>query len=227
MQGVVICISWIAEQPVCHLKSRLELSQRIQGQLVASLTPVRPIASIRVCVLRFLAMFLAFAAGLVVTMGAAGLRQMNTWQFLGSGLLLAAGAVLFSLSLARQMTPGSRRGIPTWLAMALFSGAALGGITLLFPWRETGDIHRSELAMLFAGIRYCRTRRSAFVAASSPERSRTFADRIGSERRSYGRAACRNRPAIWLCLPGGTPSPAVALERVGNRGGGRSVVRLA
>ncbi len=128
---------WIAEQPVVTRVSS-ELSQRIQGKLVASLTPGRPMASIRVCVLRFLAMFLAFAAGLVVTMGAAGLRQMNTWQFLGSGLLLAAGAVLFSLSLARQMTPGSRRGIPTWLAMALFSGTALGGITLLFPWRETG-----------------------------------------------------------------------------------------
>src|ERR1035438_6594361 len=75
---------------------------------------VKPVASIQVCLLRFLAIFLAFAAALVVTMGAAGLRQMSTGQFLGSGLLLAAGAALFSLSLARQMAPGSRRGIPTW-----------------------------------------------------------------------------------------------------------------
>ena len=137
MQGVVICIAGLRNNPPSPEVSS-ELSQRIQGKLLAALTPLKPMASIKVCVLRFLAMFLAFAAGLVVTMGAAGLRQMSTWQFLGSGLLLAAGAVLFSLSLARQMTPGSRRGIPTWLAMALFSGAALGGITLLFPWRETG-----------------------------------------------------------------------------------------
>jgi hypothetical protein len=128
---------WIAEQPAVAGVSS-ELSQRIQGQLAASLTPVKPVASIRVCVLRFLAIFLAFATGLVVTMGTAGLRQMNVGQFLASGLLPAAGGVLFSLSLARQMTPGSRRGIPTWVAMALFGGAVLGGITLLFPWREPG-----------------------------------------------------------------------------------------
>jgi len=128
---------WIARQPTVTGVSS-ELSQRIQSQLVASLAPVRPVASIRVSVLRFLAIFLAFAAGLVATMGTAGLRQMSAGQLLGSGLLLAAGAVLSSLSLARQLAPGSRRGIPTWLAMALFGGAALACITLLFPWREPG-----------------------------------------------------------------------------------------
>lgn len=128
---------WIVEQSAVTGVSS-ELSRRIQSQLVASLTPVKPAASIQVSVLRFMAIFLAFAAALVVTMGAAGLRQMSTGQFLGSGLLLGAGAVLFSLSLARQMAPGSRRGIPTWLEMALFGSAALGGITLLFPWREPG-----------------------------------------------------------------------------------------
>jgi thiol-disulfide isomerase/thioredoxin len=88
-----------------------ELSQRIQGQLAASLTPVRPVASIRVCVLRFLAIFLASRPGFVVTMGDAGLRQINT---------------------------GQQAGIPTWLGMALFGSAALGAITLLFLWREPG-----------------------------------------------------------------------------------------
>src|SRR5580692_5082967 len=77
---------------------------------------------------------------------------------------------------------------------------------------RTGDVHRSELAMHFARARYCRTRRRALVAASSSERSGTFADRVGSERGRYGRAACDNRAAIWLCLPGGAPSPAMALE---------------
>jgi hypothetical protein len=128
---------WIAEQPAVTGVSS-ELSRRIRSQLAASLTPVKPAVSIGVCVLRFLAIFLAFAAGLVVTMGAAGLGRMSTGQFLGSGLLLAAGAILFSLSLARQMAPGSRRGIATWVAMALFGSTALCGITLLFPWREPG-----------------------------------------------------------------------------------------
>src|ERR1035438_970008 len=128
---------WIAVRPTTSGVSS-ELSQRIQSQLVASLTPVRPAASIQVCVLRFLTIFLALAGGLVVTMGAAGLRQMSSAQFVGSGFPGAAGAVLFSLSLARQMAPGSRRSIPTWLTMALFGSTALGGITLLFPWREPG-----------------------------------------------------------------------------------------
>jgi len=128
---------WIAEQPAATGVSS-ELSQRIQSQLVASLEPVKPVASIQVSGLRFMAIFLAFAVGLAVMMGAAGLRQMTAEQFLGSGLLLAAGAVLFSLSLARQMAPGSKRGIPTWLVMALFGSAALGGIALLFPWRMPG-----------------------------------------------------------------------------------------
>ena len=214
----------MAEQPavigVCP-----ELSQRIQGQLAASLTPVRPVASIRVCVLRFLAIFLA-VAGLVVTMGAAGLCQMNTGQFLGSGSLLTAGAVLFSLSLARQMAPGSRRGIPTWLALALFGGRNRK-YRVVVSVARAGNIRRAELAMRLTRIPCCRARRRAFVAASSPERSGTFADRVGSERGSDGRAACRNHPAIWLCLPGGAPSSVVALERAGNRGGGRSVARPA
>jgi hypothetical protein len=161
--------SWIAEQPAVTGVSS-ELSQRIQSQLVAALTPVKSVASIKVCVLRFLAIFFAFAAGLVVTMGAAGLRKMNTWQFLGSGLLLAAGAALFSLSLARQMTPGSRRGIPTWLAMALCGSAALGAITLLFPWREPGtsiglnwqcSLREFAIAAAAAGLLWLLLRRSA------------------------------------------------------------------
>jgi len=161
--------SWIEEQPAVTEVSS-EVSQRIQGQLVAALTPVKPVASIKVRVLRFLAIFLAFAAGLVVLMGAAGLRQMSTGQFLGGGLLLAAGAVLFSLSLARQMTPGSRRGIPTWLAMALFSSAALSGIALLFPWREPGTsiglswqclLRELAIAAPAAGLLWLLLRRSA------------------------------------------------------------------
>ena len=218
--------SWIAEQPAVTGVSS-ELSQRIQGQLVAALTPVKPVASIKVCVLRFLAIFLAFAAGLVVTMGAAGLRQMSTGQFLGSGLLLAAGAVLFSLSLAQANDAGQQAGHPDMARNGAVQQRRARRYHAVVSVARAGNIHRSELAMLFARIRYCRTRRRAFVAASSPERSGTFADRVGSERGSYGRAACRNRPAIWLCLPGGAPSPAVALERAGNRGGGRSVARPA
>jgi hypothetical protein len=128
---------WIAEQPAASGISPV-LSQQIQSQLVASLKPVTPIPAIKVCVLRFLAVFLAFAGALLAMMGVAGLREMSSLQVLGSGALLAGGTVLFSLSLARQMAPGSKRGIPTWLAMALFGGTALGGIILLFPWRTPG-----------------------------------------------------------------------------------------
>jgi len=160
---------WIAERPAATGVSS-ELSRRIQSQLVASLTPVRPAASIQVCVLRFLTMFLAFAGGLVVTMGAEGLRQMSSAQFVGSGFLLVAGAVLFSLSLARQLAPGSRRSIPTWLAMALFGGTAVGGITLLFPWRMPGtsiglswqcSLRELAIAAPAAGLLWLLLRRSA------------------------------------------------------------------
>jgi hypothetical protein len=128
---------WISEQPAASGVSS-ELSRRIQSQLIASLKPVTPVPAIKVSVLRFLAIFLEFAGVLLVATGTAGLRRMNMAQSLGSGALLAAGAVLFSLSLARQLAPGSRRGIPTWIAMALFGSAVLAGIILLFPWHTPG-----------------------------------------------------------------------------------------
>lgn len=128
---------WVTAQlPACELPP--ELGHRIRNQLIASLEPVTPAPGIKLSVARSLVVFLMFTGAVVFGMGAEGLRRMTWAQSLGSGSLVAVGAILFSLSLAKQIVPGSRRRIPAWAAMAWFGGAVLAGIAWLFPWHMAG-----------------------------------------------------------------------------------------
>ncbi len=129
--------AWMSETPALPPISA-GLSRRIGRELTASLKPVKPLPSIEVSAFLFFVIFSGCAAALIAMMGLAGFHLMSTLQFLGIVAILAAGAVLFSLGLARQTAPGGRRRLPSEVAAAAFGAAVLAGIVLLFPWREAG-----------------------------------------------------------------------------------------
>ncbi len=51
--------------------------------------------------------------------------------------ILAGGGILFAIALAWQMVPGSRRGFPLSLVLALAGIGVIGGIALFFPWQTS------------------------------------------------------------------------------------------
>lgn len=112
-----------------------DLTHRIVADMESSLAPVKPIPSPGVFAVRIAAMLVLLTCVLVALMGGAGIRAMSRVQLAGVGALLASGTMLFSVTLGKQTTPGSTRRVPTGMAMLVFAVAALGGITLLFPWR--------------------------------------------------------------------------------------------
>lgn len=112
-----------------------EIQRKVQGTLASSLTPVKPLPSQSRLVLAFLAVFAACAGGLIAVMDKAGFHLITGAQMAWITAILAGGALLFSLTLAWRMVPGSRQGFPISLVLALTGFGVIGGIALLFPWR--------------------------------------------------------------------------------------------
>ncbi len=129
--------TWAALQPDAELPSEIEA--KIARMLRPSLTPVRPLASQRTLVLEFLAVFAACAVGLIAILNKAGFHLMTMVQMSLMAAILAGGGVLFSLTLASGMVPGSRRRLPFSMVITLSGLGVLAGIGLLFPWRIAGS----------------------------------------------------------------------------------------
>lgn len=116
-----------------------EVRERICSRLKSSLAPVRPLASMPVLVLRFIAAFLALAGALIAVMGAQGFAMLQTGQAAGVVVLLTAGVILFSLSLAWQMAPGSLPRLPEREMVGAVACGFLAVAALLFPWQRSND----------------------------------------------------------------------------------------
>ncbi|MBI3682604.1 MAG: DUF1109 family protein [Acidobacteria bacterium] len=129
-----------------------ELSGRIQGMLQSSLKPVSPRPSTRVLAVRFLSVFLLFAAPAIGMMGVAGLHQMGLPQMIGITVVLALGVALLSMSLSWQMTPGSLQRIPPKTAAPILTAGFLIGIAVLFPWRAPEAFLTTGWPCLKAGL---------------------------------------------------------------------------
>jgi len=127
--------SWAASQP--ELEPSPEIQRRIQSTLASSLTPVKPLPAQRWLVGAFLAVFAACSAGLIAMMGQVGFHLMTGPQLAWMTAILAAGGILFSLTLAWQMVPGSRQRFPFSLVIALSGVGVIGGMALLFPWQSS------------------------------------------------------------------------------------------
>jgi hypothetical protein len=114
-----------------------EIRRNIQGTLASSLTPVKPLASQPRLVFEFLAVLTACAIGLIAIMDIAGFHLLVGMQMALMAMIFAAGGMLFSVILAWQMVPGSRRGFPLSLGLVLLGLEVLGGMALLFPWQTS------------------------------------------------------------------------------------------
>jgi hypothetical protein len=128
--------TWGASQSDRELSP--EIRRKVQGILTSSLTPVKPLPSQRTLFFEFLAVFTACAAGLIAIVDKTGFHLMTTAQLASMAAILAGGGILFSLIIAWQMVPGSRRRFPLSPALALSGFGVFGGIMLLFPWRTSG-----------------------------------------------------------------------------------------
>lgn len=127
--------AWAASHSDAEL--RPEIQAKIRHILTSSLTPVHPVASRNALVLLFLAAFAVCASGLIALLDKAGFHLMTPAQMGGMAAILAGGGVLFALALASQMVPGSNRGFPVPLVVALSGIGVIGGIALFFPWPES------------------------------------------------------------------------------------------
>lgn len=119
-----------------------ELSARIEQTLKSSLKPVKPAASIAIRATQFFLLFVLLTVPLASMMNGVGWRLMNRGELLGVTIVLAGGAVLLSLSLAWQMTPGSLQRIPATGAMLILGASFLVVVALLFPWHTPQDFFR-------------------------------------------------------------------------------------
>jgi|SRR5665213_294344 len=164
---------WAASHPDTGLSPALR--QKVHGVLASSLTPVKPLPSQSRLILAFLAVFVACAAGLIAVMDKAGFHLMTGAQMGWMAAILAGGGVLFSISLAGQMVPGSRRALPFSVVLVLSGVAVIAGIALLFPWRASSDfisegrpcaVMELMIAIPAAAIFWLLARRGALVASA-------------------------------------------------------------
>jgi hypothetical protein len=125
--------TWAASQSDAEL--RPEIQRKVQDLLRSSLTPVKPLPSQSRLVLAFLAVFATCAAGLIAVMDKTGFSRMTGSQMGWMAAILAGGGILFSLTLAWRMVPGSRPAFPLSLVLALSGIGVIGGIALFFPWQ--------------------------------------------------------------------------------------------
>jgi hypothetical protein len=116
-------------------RTRVELEPqqlaRIQARLAAGLKPVRPLPSDRVMIVWSvcLALVLVIAGSAVV--GYAGLNALNAFQRAIYLPVLLLEMILLSSAVVHEIVPGSRRAVPSYVALALsLAGVALVAIGL-------------------------------------------------------------------------------------------------
>jgi hypothetical protein len=120
--------------------------------MAASLRPVKPRPPELVLVAQFLAAFALAAAGLIAALGLDGLDRMTFQQAVGITAILLSGAAILSVSLARQMAPGSRQRIPDKFSLSVFAAVLLAGIALLFPWQPAARFAEIGRACTLRGL---------------------------------------------------------------------------
>ncbi len=205
--------TWAASQSGVPL--RPEIQRKLQSTLTASLVPVRPLPSQGWLVLAFLGLFAACAAGLIAILDKAGFHLMTGAQIVWMTAILTSGGILFSLTLAWQMVPGSRQGFPLSSPLALSCFGVIGGIALLFPWRTSRAFVSEGWPCAVMELNDRRSGNRCLLAARAPRRSlrirRTWGNvgRVGSRLRLDAASISVHVPAI-------ASSPGLACGNGGN-----------
>jgi len=109
-------------------------AEQVATRLCSSLKPVKPLPPTRVLATRFVCIFLALAALLLLYVGVRGMRDMSPPQLLIVGGILGFAAVFLSVSLSWQIVPGQGQRIPVPMLIAAFLGGFALVVAALFPW---------------------------------------------------------------------------------------------
>ncbi len=126
--------------------------QRITHALQMLVSPVKPLPPVRVSTATFIALFVALSTGLIALMGTAGIARATLTQIVGIGVLLITGLYLFCATLAKQMRPGSRQGIPWQILLAAIGLVLLTAMGVLFPWEARPRFVPQGLPCLSVGV---------------------------------------------------------------------------
>jgi hypothetical protein len=129
--------------------------ERIQAAILRDLKPVRPLARPVVYVLTFAVIFLAVLAAALTTPGSAsGWNALTMGQRVLVFSVLAGCGALLTISLVRQMSPGSRDPIPPAALLAGIPAALVLVIALMFrPQNESGFLANGAMC-LRVGLSY-------------------------------------------------------------------------
>ena len=97
--------------------------RRIQTTIAAGLKPVRPLPLSRIFLFAVAIIFLLVAAAGAFLLGMNGWRALTISQRSAVFMTLAASAILLTISLARQIVPGSKHAFsPATLPLAILTG---------------------------------------------------------------------------------------------------------
>jgi hypothetical protein len=123
--------------------------ERIQAAILRDLKPVRPLARPVVYVLTFAVIFLAFlVAALTAPGSASGWNALTMGQRVLVFSALAGCGALLTISLVRQMSPGSRDPIPPAALLAGIPGTLVLVIALMFrPQNESGFLANGVMCL--------------------------------------------------------------------------------
>ncbi len=125
---------------------------RIEAALRQSLRPVSPLSSLAARTSQFFGVFVAIGLLKLVAFGTASFTQMNIAELVGQLVVTIAAALLLSLSLAREMTPGRLRRLPQQAVVALGLTVFVLGALLFFPNGATQSFVAEGWPCLRAGL---------------------------------------------------------------------------
>jgi hypothetical protein len=129
-----------------------DLESLVERTVHRPLEPVSPLPRARTFAMVFLGIFALLAVGGISLMGSAATRAMSAWQFVGMGSILGAGAVLLSISLSRQMRPGSYHRIRPGILALLLPSVCLLAYAGLFPWMIDSKFLTSGMRCASVGL---------------------------------------------------------------------------
>jgi hypothetical protein len=115
-----------------------ELERGLLAALAGHLAPVRPLPSQGILALAFFVVFILLSAASIVILKINGMRLTTSATTISMAAIFSGAGLLFSRDLVWKLIPGSRRSWSPALTFALPAVVALGGLALLFPWRQSG-----------------------------------------------------------------------------------------
>lgn len=127
--------------------------RRINAGILQDLRPIRPLAPSRILLLWFGVVFLAVVAGGALLLGMNGWGVLSLLQRIAIFVMLAVSAVLLSVSIVRQMVPGSRHIIAPVVVIAAIPVGLMMVIEALFRSQQEPTFFSTGVICMKNGLR--------------------------------------------------------------------------